>query len=221
MNGEDVGGRKKGEVNEDGENDDNDDNDDDDDDNNSSRGGRKRARFDPSRDTVLVVPDRCKLTTHVVTEYINSGFAATPDAAGNTKKVETVSPLSAALVLKVNFIESLPNASRPFLTPLGGHPTGEELLAFIGGRRRKERQERVVALGGRAGCVALIANAFVNRGGLDLLSSNLGGLDESFEDELTLTLTVRQGRAHSREVPPRPGSGGRQAARRQRRAARR
>ena len=29
----------------------------------------------------------------------------------------------------------------------------------------------------------MITNAFVNRGGLDLLSSNLGRLDESFEDE--------------------------------------
>ena len=82
MNGEDVGGRKKGEVNNDGKNDDNDDNDDEDDDNNNvvTGGGRKRARFDPSRDTVLVVPDRRKLTNG------------------------------------------------------DGHPTGEELLALIGGR---------------------------------------------------------------------------------------
>ena len=46
------------------------------------------------------------------------GFAATPDAAGNTKKEGSTSPLSAALVLKATFIESLPKASRPFLTPL-------------------------------------------------------------------------------------------------------
>ncbi len=46
------------------------------------------------------------------------GFAATPDAAGNTKKVEIISPLSAALVMKVNFIELLPTASHLFLTPL-------------------------------------------------------------------------------------------------------
>jgi hypothetical protein len=49
---------------------------------------------------------------------VDGSFAATPNAAGNTKKVETISPLSAALVLKVNFIESLPFASHPFLTPL-------------------------------------------------------------------------------------------------------
>ncbi len=49
---------------------------------------------------------------------VGGGFAATPDAAGNTKKVETISLLSAALVLKDNFIKLLPFASRPFLTPL-------------------------------------------------------------------------------------------------------
>jgi hypothetical protein len=32
---------------------------------------------------------------------VDGGFATTPNAAGNTKKVETISPLSAALVLKV------------------------------------------------------------------------------------------------------------------------
>jgi hypothetical protein len=30
-------------------------------------------------------------------------FVTTPNAEGNTKKVETIPPLSAALVLKVNF----------------------------------------------------------------------------------------------------------------------
>jgi len=49
---------------------------------------------------------------------VGGSSAATPDAAGNTKIVVTVSPLSAALALKVIFIESLPNASCPFLTPL-------------------------------------------------------------------------------------------------------
>jgi hypothetical protein len=52
---------------------------------------------------------------------VDGSFAATPDAAGNTKKVETISPLSAALVMKVNFIEShLPHIrfSPPLLSPL-------------------------------------------------------------------------------------------------------
>jgi hypothetical protein len=48
---------------------------------------------------------------------------------------------------------------------------------------RNGRNASSSSLGGRAGCVALITNAFVNRGGLDLLSSNLGRLDESFKDE--------------------------------------
>jgi hypothetical protein len=79
--------------------------------------------------------------------------------------VETVSPLSAALVLKVNFIELLPNASRPFPTPLGGHPTGEELLAFIGGRQRKERQERVVVIVGGKGGVRRVDREHVREQG--------------------------------------------------------
>jgi hypothetical protein len=41
-----------------------------------------------------------------------------PNAAENTNQEEIISPLKAALVLKVTFIESLPIASRPFLTPL-------------------------------------------------------------------------------------------------------
>ena len=49
---------------------------------------------------------------------VGGGFAATPSAAGNTRKEGSTSPFSAALVLKENFIESLPNASSPFLTPL-------------------------------------------------------------------------------------------------------
>ena len=49
---------------------------------------------------------------------VGGGFAATPDAAGNTKKEGSTSPLSEALVLKANFIDLLSNASRLFLTPL-------------------------------------------------------------------------------------------------------
>ena len=49
---------------------------------------------------------------------VGGDLAATPNAAGNTKKEGSISPLSAALALKANFIESLPNASHPFLTPL-------------------------------------------------------------------------------------------------------
>jgi hypothetical protein len=49
---------------------------------------------------------------------IGGVFAATPNAADNTKKEGSTSPLLAALVLKANFIKSLPNASHPFLTPL-------------------------------------------------------------------------------------------------------
>jgi hypothetical protein len=70
---------------------------------------------------------------------VGGGFAATPDAAGNTKKVETVcSPLSAALVLKVTFIESLPNASRPFLTPLAESALHKFACLFYAEEKVKE-----------------------------------------------------------------------------------
>jgi hypothetical protein len=49
---------------------------------------------------------------------IGGGSATPSGAAGNTTQAGSTSPLKAALVLKVNFIELLPNASRLFLTPL-------------------------------------------------------------------------------------------------------
>jgi hypothetical protein len=46
------------------------------------------------------------------------GSATHADTAGNTTSVASILPLKAALVLKANFIESLPIASHPFLTLL-------------------------------------------------------------------------------------------------------
>ena len=66
------------------------------------------------------------------------GFAATPDAAGNTKKEGSTSPLSAALVLKATFIESLPKASRPFLTPLAESALREFASHFYAEEKAKE-----------------------------------------------------------------------------------
>ena len=69
---------------------------------------------------------------------VGGGSAATPDTAGNTKKVATISPLSAALVLKVTFIESLPIASRPFLTPLAESALREFACLFYAEEKVKE-----------------------------------------------------------------------------------
>ena len=56
-----MGGQQQRQNND--NDDDNDNNDDNNDDNNNGvAGGRKRERLDPSRDTVLVVPARQKLT---------------------------------------------------------------------------------------------------------------------------------------------------------------
>jgi hypothetical protein len=49
---------------------------------------------------------------------IGGGSAASPNAAGNTSQVGIISPLNAAMVLKVTFIELLHIASRLFLSPL-------------------------------------------------------------------------------------------------------
>ncbi len=50
---------------------------------------------------------------------VGGGYAAACDASsGNAKKAAMTLPLSATLALKVTFIESLPIASQPFLTPL-------------------------------------------------------------------------------------------------------
>jgi hypothetical protein len=65
-------------------------------------------------------------------------FAATPGAAGNTKKEGSTSPLSAALVLKANFIESLPNASCPFLTPLAESALRKFASHFYAEEKAKE-----------------------------------------------------------------------------------
>ena len=79
--------------------------------------------------TVLISPSKCSQRSNDSSSAavgssaangsaVGGGFATTPNTAGNTKKVVTVSPLSTSLVMKVTFIESLPNASHLFLTPL-------------------------------------------------------------------------------------------------------
>jgi hypothetical protein len=70
---------------------------------------------------------------------IDGGFATIPNAAENTKKVETISPLSAAMVLKVNFIKLLPSASRPFLTPLAESALREFACDFYAEEKAKEK----------------------------------------------------------------------------------
>jgi hypothetical protein len=63
-------------------------------------------------------------STAVIGNFATSGFvagggsAASHNAAGSIIQDGILSPLKAALMLKATFIESLPIASRPFLTPL-------------------------------------------------------------------------------------------------------
>ena len=52
-----------------------------------------------------------------------------------------------------------------------------------GDNKRIGRNALSSLLGGRAGHVLLLVNAFMNRGGLNLLSWNLGRLDKLVEDE--------------------------------------
>jgi hypothetical protein len=69
---------------------------------------------------------------------VAGSFAATPNAAGITKKEGSISPLSAALVLKATFIELLPKASRPFLTPLAESALREFASHFYAEEKAKE-----------------------------------------------------------------------------------
>jgi hypothetical protein len=67
-----------------------------------------------------------------------SGSAAPAITAGNTIRVESTSPLKAALVLKVTFIELLPIASCPFLTPLTESTLREFATFFYADEKAKE-----------------------------------------------------------------------------------
>ena len=79
------------------------------------------------------------MTGYTANDSANEGgFTATPDTERNTKKVETVSPLSVALVLKVTFIELLPNASHPFLIPLTESALREFTCLFHAEEKVKE-----------------------------------------------------------------------------------
>ncbi len=69
---------------------------------------------------------------------VGSGSTTPSNAAGNTNQAGNTSPLKAALVLKVNFIEALPIASRPFLTPLAEFILREFACLFYAGEKAKE-----------------------------------------------------------------------------------
>ncbi len=60
------------------------------------------------------------------------------NTAGNTTSVLSISPLKAALVLKVTFIELLPTASCPFLTPLPESALHEFAAFFYADEKVKE-----------------------------------------------------------------------------------
>jgi hypothetical protein len=69
---------------------------------------------------------------------VGGGSAAPSNAAGNTNQAGNTSPLKAALVLKVNFIELLPIASRPFPTPLAKSILREFACLFYAEEKAKE-----------------------------------------------------------------------------------
>jgi hypothetical protein len=57
---------------------------------------------------------------------------------GNTNQAGNTSPLKAALVLKVNFIGSVPIASRSFLTPLAESALRKFACLFYAEEKAKE-----------------------------------------------------------------------------------
>jgi len=238
---EDVGGREKvGEV------------DDDDDGDDVGAGRRKRARFDPSRDTVLVVPARQRkniggrpattgeellaLAEEEASDRTAPVFEPTPRGARQACRSldralrrnrasrdehpddpakfvdDEVALNDAVLCLKDAaadvglYPELVECGMADSLLTLLGHENVDvaagavEVLAELldpslllvvdvasgdddGGNGGGHASSSSSSPGGRAGCVASLANAFVDGGGLDLLSSNLGRLDESVDEE--------------------------------------
>jgi hypothetical protein len=67
-----------------------------------------------------------------------SGSATRADTAGNTTSVASILPLKAPLVLKANFIELLPIASHPFLTPLAKSALRKFATFFYAEEKGKE-----------------------------------------------------------------------------------
>jgi hypothetical protein len=69
---------------------------------------------------------------------VGGGSAASPDAAGNIIQDRILFPLKAALMLKATLIESLPIASRPFLTPLAESVLREFACLFYAEEKANE-----------------------------------------------------------------------------------
>jgi len=119
---------------------------------------------------------------------VGGGSAATPDAAGNTKKVATVSPLSAALVLKVTFIESLPIASRPFLTPLAESALREFACLFYAEEKVKETKSNPNYVSSSAKKLGIVLQAMPEvqaSQGFKALRNNLTADLEKFQEMIT------------------------------------
>ena len=235
---EDVGGRKRGEVD-----------DGDDDDGGDAGAGRKRARFDPTRDTVLVVPARQKKEDSGRPPTGEELLAlAEEEASDRTALVfeptlrgarQACKSLDRALRRNRASRDEHPDDPAKFVddevalndavlclkdaaADVGLYPElvecgmADSLLTLLGHENVDVAAGAVEVLaelldpsllllvvvasgdddgngggnapsssssGGRAGCVASLANAFVDGGGLDLLSSNLGRLDESVDEE--------------------------------------
>jgi hypothetical protein len=75
---------------------------------------------------------------------VGGGSAATCNASsGNAKKAATTLPLSAALALKVIFIELLPIASQPFLTPLAEFILREFACHFYAEEKARETKSNL------------------------------------------------------------------------------
>ncbi len=77
------------------------------------------------------------------TQWGNDSGSATAGAStanDYTTQVGSTSPLKAALLLKVYFIELLLNASRPYLTPLDKSTLCEFSCLFYGEEKAKEKK---------------------------------------------------------------------------------
>jgi hypothetical protein len=116
------------------------------------------------------------------------GSATRADTAGNTTSVLSISPLKAALVLKVTFIESLPIASRPFLTPLAESALREFAAFSYADEKAKETKSDpsyVLSSAKKLGIVLQAMPEIQESQGFKTLSNKLSADLEKFQSMIT------------------------------------
>jgi hypothetical protein len=126
---------------------------------------------------------------------VGGGSAAACDASsGNAKKAVTTSPLSAALALKVTFIESLPIASQPFLTPSAEFILRKFACHFYAEEKAREMKSGpnyILSSAKKLGIVLQAMPEVQESQGFKTLCSNLTAVLEKFRVVITTEYVLK------------------------------